>query len=165
MGIAPLDIGDLEAVRDWLAEVDKEPPPDNPFRRFIVNPHWKWHEAPETRRRLYRRFSCAGFVLECYRSIDVYLVDTEEGGLPDVHFDIVVKAYPEAGDREKLARLTGGVTPEDLGIPGDGPWPVLLPGYIFHALQRITEENPRPPAYTPSSVADACFPFEGSPDD
>jgi len=170
-GTAQLSLDEQDAIRDWLEEVDKEPGPDNPFRRYIVNPHWEWHRARETGRRLYRRFSCAGFVLECFKSIELDLVDTQEGSLPDVDFDVVAEAYPVARARRHLERLTRGPTPddpglklEDWGIAGDGPWPVLLPGYIFHALERIGEDNPRPPARAPSSVADACFPCAGAAD-
>ena len=153
---ASLDLDDQEGIEDWLEEVDKEPPQDNPFKRYVVRPHWDWHTAPETARPLYRRFSCAGFVLECYKSIGIDLVNTEERGLPDVEFNILVKAYPQIARKRVLERQ--GLTRDDLGIPGDGPWRIVLAGYVFHALDRIRDEDPRPGAHKPASVAEAHFP-------
>ena len=161
VGSVPLDLDDREGIEDWLEEVDKEPPPDNPFRRYIVRPHWDWHTAPETGRPLYRRFSCTGFVLECYRSMGADLVNTEERDLPDVDFDMLLKAYPDLRRERALERAMRGLTRDDLGIAGDGPWGLVLAGYVFHALNEITDEDPRPRAYTPKSVADACFPRRG----
>jgi hypothetical protein len=154
-GTAQLSLDEQEAIRDWLEEVDKEPGPDNPFRRYIVRPHSDWYTAPETGRRLYRRFSCAGFVVECYGSVTIQLVNAHEVNLPRVDFGTLSRAYPiRQGDR-LAARF--GLTREDLGIPDPGPWPVLLPGYLFHALDRVSPDGTRPPGFTPSSPADAEF--------
>ena len=112
-GGVTLDLDDKEGIADWLEEVDKESAHDSPFRHYIGRPHCDWNAAPETGRRLYRRFSCAGFVLECYRSIGIDLVNTEERDLPDVHFSMLVKAYP---DIERAKARTRG----NLGIPCDG---------------------------------------------
>ncbi len=161
VGSVPLDLDDREGIEDWLEEVDKESPPDNPFRRYIVRPHRAWHTAPETGRPLYRRFSCAGFVLECYRSIGMDLVNTEERDLPDVDRDMLVMAYPEVEKERALERLTGGLTRDDLGIAGNGPWQLVLAGYVFHALNEIADEDLRSGTYTPQSVADAYFPRQG----
>lgn len=150
-GTIPLTLEDVEAFHDWRCEVDKEPPPENPFRRYIVRPHSEWYRSPETNRRLYRRFSCVGYVIECYRSIGVDLVVTSEPDLPEVDFDTLEKAYPD------LSRI-GARTKKTLGVAGDGPWPIVMPGYVFHALAQATDDNPRPPAYMPKSTEDARFP-------
>ena len=155
-GNTPLDLDDKEGIEDWLEEVDKEPPPNNPFKRFVVRPHWNWHTAPETGRPLYRRFSCAGFVLECYRSIGIDLVNTEERDLPNVDFDMLVEAYPEIAREKVFARQ--GLTRDELGIPGEGPWRIVLAGYVFHALDAITDEDAKSRTYRPASVAEAHFP-------
>jgi len=156
VGAVPLDLDDREGIEDWLEEVDKEPPPDNPFKRYLARPHCDWHTAPETGRPLYRRFSCAGFVLECYRSIRIDLVNTNERDLPDVNVDMLVKAYPEIAREKVLARR--GLTRADLGIAGDGPWRLVLAGYVFHALDEIAEEVPRSGAHTPEAATEAYFP-------
>lgn len=155
-GCIPLDLDEIEGIRDWLADVEKESAPKNPFKRYVVTPHCAWYFAPETGRPLYRRFSCTGFVLECYRSIGVDLVDTQEAHLPEIDFSMLVQAYPEVERERALARL--GLTRDDLGIPGNGPWRIILAGYVFHALARVTGENPRPAAYQPGSVANTYFP-------
>ncbi|MCX7424172.1 MAG: hypothetical protein NTW96_00820 [Planctomycetia bacterium] len=152
VGTTPLTLDDVESLHDWRNEVDKEPPPDNPFRRYIVRPHSRSYHAPETNRKLYQRFSCVGYVIECYRSIDVDLVVTSEPDLPEVDSDTLEKVYPD------LNRI-GARMREVLGIPGNGPWPILMPGYVFHALAQATEETPRPPAYTPESTEYARFPY------
>ena len=156
VGSVSLDLDDKEGIEDWLEEVDKEPPPDSPFKRYVVRPQCIWQSAPETGRPQYRRFSCAGFVLECYRSIGVDLVNTEERDLPDVDFDMLVQVFPELNRPKALKRLN--ITRDDLGIAGSGPWPIVLAGYVFHALDRITEDNPRPAAHTPQEVAEAYYP-------
>ena len=157
VGGVRLDLLDVEGIEDWLSEVDKEPGPENPFRRYIVRPHWDWYEAPETGRRLYRRFSCVGFVLECFRCIDVDLLVTDESELPGATFATLAQAYPML-QREAAIVRRFGVNRLDLGLGGEGPWPVVLPGYVFHALQRFTAESPRPTAYGPQSVDEARFP-------
>ena len=156
VGSVPLDLDDREGIADWLEEVDKEPPPDNPFRRYIVRPHCDFYNAPETGRPLCRQFSCAGFVLECYRYIGVDLVNTKERDLPDVDFSMLVKAYPEIEREGVLARRE--ITFDNLGIPGDGPWRIVLAGYIFHALDQIRGADPSSRTHTPQSVNEAYFP-------
>ena len=130
--------------------------PENPYRRYIVKPHADWYRAPETGHRLYRRFSCAGFVLECYRHINVDLVCTDDSDLPDVDLATLVNAYPELEREEVLARL--GSTRNDLGIPGGGPWRIVLAGYVFHALDKVAVGSPRPSAYKVVDLAAAWFP-------
>lgn len=154
VGSMPLDLDDVEGIHDWLEDVLKDPPP-NPFKRYVVRPHCDWHIAPESGRALYRRFSCAGFVLECYRSIGIDLVNTDERDLPDVDFDMLVKAYPEIEKERVLARR--GLSRDDLGIGGNGPWRLVLAGYVFHALDKITEEDPRSDPYTPETATEAYF--------
>ncbi|MBN2476360.1 MAG: hypothetical protein JXB62_17235 [Pirellulales bacterium] len=153
-----LDLDDREGIEDWLAEVDTEPPPENPFKRYVVRPHCDWQTAPETGRRLYRRFSCAGFVVECYRSVGINLVNTREADLPDVEYAMIKHAYPQVKDRANVQEAMGGLTLDDLGLGGDGPWQVVLAGYVFHALDEISDENPRAAPHAPASTAEAYYP-------
>lgn len=76
------------------------------------------------------RFSCAGFVLEAYRKARINLVNTNT--LPKVEYAVIEIAY---SSQIGLMNHTG-ISREDLGLEGDGPWPVLLCGYLFHALNR-----------------------------
>jgi hypothetical protein len=76
------------------------------------------------------RFSCAGFVFEAYRAARIKLLDTN--ALPTVDMSVIKSAYP------RQARLIEGgwVSHESLGLEGNGPWPVMFCGYLFHALDR-----------------------------
>ena len=84
-------------------------------------------------------FSCAGFVLEAYRFARIALLLAAP--IPSVDLAILRLAYPvqfRLIDRGPL-RL------EDLGLEGPGPWPVLLCGYLFHALNRDGDSIRRQP--------------------
>jgi len=89
------------------------------------------------------RFSCAGFVLEAYRAARITLLDTD--ALPAVNMAVIKSAYPLA------TRLmeSGRVRHESLGLEGNGPWPILFCGYLFHALGRDADLIRQQP-YTPS---------------
>ncbi len=115
---------------------------------YIVRPHAKPFEE-EDGRYARIRFSCAGFVLEAYRKARIRLLDSE--ALPSVGMDVIRLCYPTQ------VRLIedGKVRPEDLGLEGDGPWPVLLCGYLFHALNREAGAVRRE-SYAPS-IADRYF--------
>lgn len=147
-----LDAEERESIGDWLNEVETEDRdhPGNIAEQYTVVPHVDWIIAPETGRRIRRRFSCSGFVIEAYRRANINLIDTD-GQLPDVHEQILNAAYPA------LARLKS--VRERFGLPGDGPWKVILPGYLFHSTARATSESPRPPAYVPQSAAEGSFPL------
>lgn len=147
-----LDTEEREAIDDWLIEVEAEDRahPRNFAEQYTVIPHVDWIIAPETGRRIRRRFSCSGFVIEAYRRADIELIDTD-GQLPDVHEQVLHAAYP-ALTRLKSVR-------ERVGLPGNGPWKVILPGYLFHSTARATSASPRPPAYPPQSAAEGSFPL------
>jgi hypothetical protein len=95
------------------------------------------------------RFSCAGFVFEAYKKARIKLLDPN--ALPLVDIAAIRPGYPVQ------VRLmdNGRVSQDDLGLEGDGPWPVLLCGYLFHALNRDGDAVRREP-YVPS-VADRHF--------
>jgi hypothetical protein len=76
------------------------------------------------------RFGCAGFALEAYRYARVRLLDLDS--LPAVDIDLLRTAYPAQVRLMEDGRLSA----DSLGLSGSGPWPVLLCGYLFHALSR-----------------------------
>ena len=59
-----------QAMANWRAKVAKEKRPRQHFQQYVVHPAVKW-ETAENGRRLFRRFSCAGFVLDCYGSAGI----------------------------------------------------------------------------------------------
>lgn len=95
------------------------------------------------------RFSCAGFVLEAYNKARIKLLDLS--GLPMVDMAVIALAYPQ---QTRLIE-NGRVSADAMGLEGNGPWPVLLCGYLFHALNRDPDAI-RQVSYTPS-IADRHF--------
>ena len=108
----------------------------NTLKEYIVRPHVL--PVPDTDGTVkYNRYSCVGFVVEAYRHAEVTILDTDEASLPPVSLDVLQEAYP------LLRRLVGDPgeqeTLRDIGLGGGGPWPVVLPGYVLHALDRPSE--------------------------
>lgn len=98
------------------------------------------------------RFRCAGFVLEAYNFARITLLDP--GVLPAVGMDVLASAYPI-----QIRLLDSGmVAGEALGLSGNGPWPLLLCGYLFHSLARTAIEIREQP-YSPT-IEDRFFTHE-----
>lgn len=116
-------------------------------RQYVIHPHVQEPDADVA----CRRFSCAGFVIEAYRYADLELVVTEPARLPSVDLETLRHAYPEQARHLVNSRLR-----PLFGLEGDGPWPVVLAGYVMNALNRTTEEI-RDGPYTPAS-GDEYFP-------
>lgn len=85
------------------------------------------------------RFSCAGFVLEAYKKARIGLLDS--GNLPMVDIGVIRLAYPQ----QVRLMENGRISRPALGLEGNGPWPVLLCGYLFHALNRDADAIRREP--------------------
>jgi len=81
------------------------------------------------------RFSCAGFVIGAYREAEIDLIDEDEGTLPPVDLETLVRAYPDQESSLRNPKLR-----ERMNLGGDGPWPVVLPGYVLKSLCRRFEE-------------------------
>jgi hypothetical protein len=93
-----------------------------------------WH-TDERGVRLYRQFSCGGFILACYRDgAAITLIEVPPPvSWPKVSLDELVHAYgPEVHERATLRSR--------FGLVGDGPWPILLAGYVIHAFDRPDQE-------------------------
>ena len=120
-------------------------------RQYVVHPHVR---EPDTDVPC-RRFSCAGFVIEAYRDADLKLVVTEPSRLPRVDLETLTNAY---SDVAHLLRIPARRS--RFGLQGDGPWPVVLAGYVMNALNRTAEEI-RDGPYTPAS-GDEYFPARRS---
>ncbi|MBL4884581.1 MAG: hypothetical protein JKY95_08620 [Planctomycetaceae bacterium] len=100
---------------------------------YCVYPHVsKLREEDDRYPRM--RFSCVGFVFEAYKKARIRLL--EKDTLPDLDMDLIRKAY-----RVQARWIDQGkIKLEDLGFEGDGPWPVMLCGYLFHAFNRTSSE-------------------------
>lgn len=106
------------------------------WRGYIVRPHAKSEQEADGT-TVYRRFSCAGFVVEAYRATELDVVVTDEDLLPQFSLDVIERAYPFVRGHARARAF--------FGLQGDGPWPVLMPGHILHALDRTTEDIRRSP--------------------
>lgn len=98
------------------------------YKGYVIVPHASALEGGTT-----RRFSCAGFVIEAYRDAGIDLVDTDPQRLVRVPKDVLSGAFPvvEHPQWEQLNReYKWGL---DVGV---AEWPVVLPGYVLHALAR-----------------------------
>jgi hypothetical protein len=117
------------------------------LRQYVVWPHAGFL-------RSVRRYSCAGFVYEACLDAGIRLIEME--AMPPVSLDVLVAAYPQ------LERaLADPARRGNYGLAGAGPWPVLLPGYLFHSMARDAESVRLEP-YRPQS-GDECFPPEPAP--
>jgi hypothetical protein len=108
-------------------------------QQYVIAPH-VWPKRSPDGTVIFRRFSCAGFVIESYREIDIHLLRTDADSLPAVSLETLVRQY---SDLETL--LQNPKVREAYGIPGEGPWPVALAGYVMNALDRLEEEIRRVP--------------------
>lgn len=86
-----------------------------------------------------RRFSCSGFVERCYRDGAGIPLVVQEGQLPEVELDLILQVWGPAGAPspqmlQAVRRRIAG-----WGLKGSGPWRVLLPGYLVHAMCRSAE--------------------------
>lgn len=153
VGFVNLDADDIEGIETWLSDVDKEDRPTGTsltelLAQYRVSPPVYWVLA-ENGTPLYRQFSCAGFVMDCYRAIAINLIDDSHlENFPDVTMDQVVAAYGSAARREEFRKK--------FGIPGQGPWKIVLAGYLFHSLNRDNNVIRQTP-YVPSTIAEKDF--------
>jgi hypothetical protein len=124
-----------DGITDWLAEIDKQLRPNTDrglTEQYTVSlqPEDQWH-CDEKEVPLYRRFSCVSFVLAAYlEGAAVNLIDTSSPEiLPEVGLETVARAYGENLRRRDHVRT-------QVGVPGAGPWRILLAGYVCHAMNR-----------------------------
>jgi len=129
LGSVPLTIEEIREIEAWIAEVEDEYAHSavRPSQQYQIHPPWTDKSDPNTGVRRYRRYSCAGFVLDSYRQVDIYLLIIDDQEWPEVDEQVLRAAYPELSDRRLLGRW---------GLQGDPPWRILLAGHVRHALDR-----------------------------
>lgn len=162
IGDIVLDEGECNAILTWMRGIRPEHRGTRlDFGVYTVCPHVTYEVSEIGKRLGPRRFSCSGFVIEAYRAARLELIDTNR--LPLVGENEVAAAFPglvwiESLDEERHAkyRFKGR---EDLGLSGQGPWPIALPGYLLQSTVRATDATPRPNAIVLDSVAQARFPM------
>jgi hypothetical protein len=133
-GSIPLNNEEIREIETWIAEIEDEyedSSVDGNIRaQFCIHPPWKDELDPNTGVRRYRRYSCAGFVLDAYHQVRVDLLEIDENALPEVDRRLLSLAYPRA----PLESL------QPFGLEGAGPWRIVLAGYVLHSLSRGEQE-------------------------
>lgn len=139
VGDAGLTNAETSQIETWKAELEDEKRPRSRASQYTARPPVRWDELhaerpdaeavinKNTRVVRYRRFSCAGLVIDCYRSADINILELNDGLLPDVSLADLCRAYALAGNPARRS---------EMGLPGPGPFKVVLPGYLIHALKR-----------------------------
>ena len=138
VGTLELTASEHKQIEAFIDEVDAELQSIEKLRQYTVHPHFRDRDASNSA----RRFSCAGLVQKAYEYANIDLVDT--AALPGVGLDTVLAAYPDM-----QSGLTNPRMRQRVGLDGDGPWPILLPGYLFHAMNRdpqVCRSTPHKPS-------------------
>lgn len=145
VGSIELTAAESKQIATFVEEIEEElkSVPEN--LQYTVHPHFRDRTEPDSA----RRYSCVGFVQQAYEYADIDLVDIES--LPNVELETILPAYPDR--REVLLHRRAR---SFVGLKGDGPWPVLLPGYVFHAMNRSSLECRSTPYK--AQAGDECFP-------
>lgn len=112
--------------------------------QYIISPAVKEERDPVTNRLRSIRANCVGFVLICYRQAEIELID--DRSLPPISFDELKRHNPRVRRLSDLERA-------NLGIPGDGPWPVCLAGHVMRAFDRT--DNEIRSSFAPSDLSEA----------
>ncbi len=151
---------EIEAIEDWIASVTTQYCEKIvlPFQQYVIVPHMDWVISEEGRPQR-QRFSCVGYVIEAYRSAEVDLLNL--ACLPDAHQSDATEAYPHLvriANTPELSKRLGFTGFETLGLHGDGPWKIPLPGYLFHSTARYQINSPRPSSFVPTGLEQARYP-------
>ena len=160
LGQISLTNEEIESIENWSAEVaaNFRQIHVKPFQEFVVVPN-AVREMSEENRPQRLRFSCIGYVIQAYQEAEVVLLNLDD--LPDVDRSDVESAYPDlnrVAGNPRLAAMFGFLGYADLGLPGEGPWKIPLPGYLFHSTARYRSAAPRPEPFVPECVSQARFP-------
>lgn len=140
-----LELDDVEQSRvaDWLEQLRADWENGSTKIYYMACPAWTPVVEQVNSRQKMRKFSCAGFVWCCFKeslAIDVVVGEAE---LPEVDIETLKRVWTRISEDERKARRY---------LQGPGPWRVLLPGYLFHALKLARASLPYQP-----TTADLCF--------
>ena len=139
-------------IDDRAAEYDAANIRQDQRAQYCVLPHVEPFEEPDGT-VTYWKFSCAGFVIEAYRYAGLDLVVTDQGRIPPVGLRLLDAAYPGVAASPRLRAY--------FKLHGDGPWNVVLAGYVLNALDRPADAIRREP-HQPA-LGDAFFPGHHAP--
>ena len=150
--IDDLEIEEWSGIQSWIEDVRTRISPGLRKLNYRIDPPFHEVKDPVTGRIIHCEYSCVGFVLRCYEEgAGIILLNHDPAGLPAVEKDILREIYGEIVDRLR-GRFAASV-----GLPGDGPWKLVLSGYVFHALNRPNDQIRTTP-YEVKRVEEAAFP-------
>lgn len=133
LGRLPLQGRERRNIREWLDDQLAAMASVSPIRQYHLRSVSSVDALTSAPSR--RRFSCATFVQACFdEAIDVRLVD--EDRVPPASRETLTRVW--GPERVRMGRF--------VGLEGEGPWPILLPAHLLHALDR---DDPRATPYTP----------------
>lgn len=129
----PLTNDQIRDISIWLDEIMDEYKAANVKEQYVIHPPWQDKNDPLTGTRRFRRYSCAGFVIDSHNQVGLDLLDINEDALPEVNYQQIASAYPliASANRNLLGKF---------GLEGDGPWRIVLAGYVMHSLNRSNDE-------------------------
>ena len=121
-----------------------------PLDQYVLHPPVRDVRDAHTGIRRYSRFSCVGFVLDCYENgANIRLLDWDSPNFPTTELPALLAVYDFL--------LSDPMRRAEVGLTGPGPWPVALPGHLFHSLRRWAWQVRRTP-YVPKSSDEVNFP-------
>lgn len=132
IGTAGLTVDEVRQIEVFVDEqlLEYEAAKTSPFKQYVIAPHVK-EPGSQDGTIICRRYNCAGFVIEAYRSVGVEFIQTAPSSLPPVALSTLTIQYPD-----QVTFLEKPKNRERFGIPGEGPWPVVMAGYVVNALDR-----------------------------
>jgi hypothetical protein len=139
VGWVELEEDEARALEEWLISMRTMVS----ATEYVALPAKAVVRDPDTKRIIGYRFSCAGFVCTAYEEGCGISLVADEDGLPAVARETAVLGWGHVAATNGLP--LEAILPR-VGICGEGPWKLLLPAYLFHALSRPRSELP----YTPS---------------
>ncbi len=90
------------------------------------------------------KFTCAGFVERCYRDVANRKLVVDDACLPEIDLQTLLDVWANFSSllgnaRQRMKR----------GLEGNGPWRVLMPAYLFHAIHHIDKNGRDAVPYQP----------------
>lgn len=158
IGSAGLTVDEINEIGVFVDERSSEYEASrrrDPKQQYVVHPHAK----PVTSNDgtvICTRFSCAGFVIEAYNAVEIPLIPDDEDSFPKSDVETLVRADPD------LERSLRSPARKIVGLEGDGPWPVVLAGFVVNSLRRSVDEIRHEPDVPQTD--DAYFPATRIPD-
>lgn len=149
-GFIPLTNEEINELAAWIEERKDEYRTARALsgcEQYVISPAWEDVRDNNTGVHRYRRYSCAGFVLDGHLQVEIELLETDADSLPEVSRESLELAYGRIRDPHSVMRF---------GLSGEGPWRIVLPGYVIRALNR-SEDEIRSEPYR-AAPGDECIP-------